>query len=149
MTVKPWSELTTDELYALLKLRTDVFFLEQRINEEELDHRDREPATIHCWIGDAAGTAAYLRVLTTDPPEHRDARRTIGRVVVRGDRRGEGLAQMLMTQALSDLAGEAALLHAQTYIAPLYAKFGFVAFGDEYVEAGIPHLSMYRPAVTA
>jgi ElaA protein len=54
-----------------------------------------------------------------------------------------------MTQALADLAGEASLLHAQSYIAPLYAKFGFEAFGDEYQEAGIPHLSMYRPAVTA
>jgi len=69
--------------------------------------------------------------------------------VVRSDRRGEGLAQQLMTMALADLAGEAVVLHAQQYIAPLYESHGFESFGEVYIEAGIPHISMYRPAVAA
>lgn len=142
---RPWSDLTTAELYSFLKLRTDVFFVEQKIDEEELDYRDLEPTTMHYWIAnDAHHAIAYLRVLLDPEPEHRDARRVIGRVVVRADHRGEGLAQQLIARAIEDFASEPMLLHAQEYIAPLYAKFGFEAFGEVYLEAGIPHLSMYR-----
>lgn len=143
---RSWSELTTNELYDLLKLRTDVFFVEQKVDEEELDNRDQEPGTRHYWIADETGTAAYLRVLVNDAPEHLDARHIIGRVVTRADRRGQGLAHTLMSRVLEDFGGEAMLLHAQHYVAPLYAKSGFVAFGEPYEEATIMHISMYRPA---
>jgi ElaA protein len=142
---KAWSQLTTDELYSLLKLRTDVFFVEQRIDEEELDWRDSEPATEHLWIADDRGTAAYLRVIENAEPAFRDARRLIGRVVVRADRRGEGLAQALIGEVLAAHGHEPLLLHSQEYIAPLYAKFGFEPHGDVYFEAGLPHILMYRP----
>jgi ElaA protein len=142
---RAWGELTTDELYSFLKLRTDVFFLEQKIDETELDDRDREPETRHYWISDDDGTAAYLRTLLERDPTHRDARRLIGRVVVRPDRRGEGLAQALIAEVVARHGTEALLLHAQEYIAPLYAKFGFEPFGDVFEEAGLAHLSMYRP----
>jgi len=145
---KTWSELTTDELYALLKLRTDVFFVEQRIDETELDDRDQEPTTEHLWIADESGIASYLRVIVDAEPSHRDARRLFGRVVTRPDARGRGFSQQLIAEVLRVHGHEALLLHAQTYIAPLYAKFGFEPFGDEYVEAGIPHLLMYRAALT-
>lgn len=141
---KAWGELTTAELYSFLKLRTDVFYAEQKVDDTELDNRDQEPTTVHYWVEDAAGAAAYLRVLYDTTPEHRDAHRVPGRVVVRADRRGEGLAQVLMARVIEDFGGEPLLLHAQEYIAPLYAKFGFEAFGEVYQEAGIPHLSMYR-----
>ncbi|PRY67170.1 ElaA protein [Glaciihabitans tibetensis] len=141
---KSWGELTTDELYSFLKLRTDVFYVEQKVDDEELDNRDREESTEHYWISDDAGTAAYLRVLVDSTAEHLDAHRIIGRVVVRRDRRGEGLAQALLRQVISTHGGEAMLLHAQVYAAPLYAKAGFVPFGDAYSEAGIAHQSMYR-----
>ena len=143
---KSWSELTTSELYSFVKLRTDVFFVEQKVDEEELDNRDQEPGTRHYWISDGQGCAAYIRLLLNAEPEHLDAKRIIGRVVVRADRRGEGLAQVLLARALDDFAGEPMLLHAQEYVAPLYAKFGFEAFGEPYEEATIMHVSMYRPA---
>lgn len=150
--MKPWSELTTAELYSILKLRTDVFFVEQKIDEEELDYRDLEPATLHYWIEDAAAEViAYLRALHDPVASHtgfdgRGAHRVPGRVVVRADHRGEGLAQRLFERVLDDFGGEPLLLHAQEYVAPLYAKFGFVSFGEPYLEAGIRHISMYRPA---
>lgn len=143
---KPWGELTTTELYSFLKLRTDVFFVEQKVDEEELDYRDLESTTEHYWVTDATGTAAYLRVLVNQTPEHRDAVHVVGRVVVRADRRGEGLAQLLFRAVLENHGHEPMMLHAQAYVAPLYAKHGFVPFGDEYMEAGIAHLSMYREA---
>lgn len=141
---KTWGQLTTDELYALLKLRTDVFFVEQRIDEEELDNRDQEPTTEHLWIADDAGIASYLRVIEDAAPTHRDARRLFGRVVTRPDARGRGLSRQLIAEVIRRYGHEPLLLHSQTYIAPLYASFGFEAFGEEYVEAGIPHLMMYR-----
>ena len=144
---KTWSELSLDELYSFLKLRTDVFFVEQRIDEEELDNRDQEPETQHLWIADDAGTAAYLRIITDAAPTHKDARHLFGRVVVRSDRRGEGLAQLLIEEVMRLHAEHPMLLHAQQYIAPLYAKFGFEAFGESYMAAGIPHISLYRAGV--
>ena len=144
---KTWGELSTVELYAFLKLRTDVFFLEQNIDEEELDWRDAEPTTEHLWIADAAGPAAYLRILVDAEPTHLDARHSFGRVVTRPDRRGEGLSQALILEVLRTHGHEPMVLHAQRYVAPLYAKFGFVEFGDVYQEAGIPHISMYRAGV--
>ena len=144
--VKAWSELTADEVYAFLKLRTDVFFLEQKIDETELDDRDQEPDTVHYWLTAGSTVTAYLRVLRDPEPEHRDAARVIGRVVVHPDHRGAGLAQVLLQRVLDDFADQAMLLHAQDYIVPLYARFGFVPFGTPYLEAGITHQSMYRPA---
>lgn len=143
---KSWGELTTTELYSFLKLRTDVFFLEQKIDEEELDDRDSEPETSHLWIADEQGIVAYLRVIVDAEPSHLDARRLFGRVVVRADRRGEGLAQLLIGRVIERHGHEAMLLHSQEYIAPLYARYGFEAFGEIYDEAGLPHVMMYRAA---
>jgi ElaA protein len=143
---KTWSQLTTGELYSFLKLRTDVFYLEQRVDDEELDDRDLEPTTIHYWIADDRGTAAYLRVLYDETAEHLDAHRVVGRVVVRRDRRSEGLARALFARVLQEFEHESMLLHAQEYIAPLYKQSGFAPYGNRYIEAGIPHISMYRAA---
>lgn len=143
---KSWGELTTTELYSIMKLRTDVFFVEQKVDEEELDNRDQEDATAHYWIADDHGVAAYIRVLYNETAEYLDGHRVIGRVVVREDRRGEGLAQIIMKRIIGDFSGEAMLLHAQEYIVPLYAKFGFESFGELYEEATIMHQSMYRTA---
>jgi len=139
-----WGDLTTDELYAFIKLRTDIFFLEQRIDETELDDRDQEPTTEHFWIADDTGTASYLRVIVDDSPSHLDARHSFGRVVVREDRRGEGLSQRLIAEVIASYGHEPMVIHAQEYIVPLYTKFGFETFGDVYIEAAVPHISMYR-----
>ena len=139
-----WNELTLQQLYDFLKLRCDVFMLEQKAEDEEMDHRDEEPTTRHFWIADERGCAAYLRVLWNADAEHRDAHRVVGRVATRADRRGEGLTRRLMEQVLTEFEGEAKMLHAQDYVVGLYARFGFEAFGEPYDEAGIVHRSMYR-----
>ncbi|MGV8886347.1 MAG: GNAT family N-acetyltransferase [Microbacteriaceae bacterium] len=147
----PWGELTTTELYSLLKLRTDVFFLEQKIDEEELDWRDAEPTTEHWWIaGDApTETASYLRTIVDALPSHRDARRLISRVVTHPDQRGRGLSRALLQAVVDAYGQEPMMLHAQVDVAALYARFGFEEFGDIYTEAGLPHILMYRaPSAT-
>jgi ElaA protein len=155
VTVKSFDELSTRELYAILKLRTDVFFVEQRIDETELDGRDLHGETEHYWIADAVqrgsdlAVVAYLRVLHSQTPEHRDAGLIIGRVVVDPEHRGQGLARILMDEVLARHGGEAIVLHAQEYVAGLYARFGFETFGEPYHEAGIAHIGMYRPADVA
>ena len=144
VTVRRSADLTLAELYAILKLRTDVFFLEQDIDEEELDWRDLEPETVHYAVFDGRDAVACLRLLVDEEPEYADARHVIGRVVVRADRRGEGLARVLLERAIDDVGAHGMLLHAQEHVAGLYARHGFVAFGERYLEAGIPHVSMYR-----
>jgi len=142
---KPFDELTAREFYEIAKLRTDVFFVEQKVDETELDYRDLEPATRHYWIGDESGAVlAYLRTLWNDEPEHRAAHVIIGRVVTRADARGRGLASRLLAAAIADNPGRDIALHAQEYAQPLYAKAGFEPFGEVYLEAGIRHIGMYR-----
>lgn len=146
MVQRSWSELSTAELYSILKVRTDVFLTEQRVEDIELDDRDQEPTTEHFFVADERGVAAYARVLVDPEPEHLDARIVVGRVVTRADRRGEGLAHRVVQAAVAAHEHEAQLLHAQDYVQGLYARSGFVAFGEPYREAGIPHVSMYRAA---
>lgn len=146
MISKAWRELSTEELYDVARLRTDVFLREQRVDDEELDGRDLEPSTRHWWIADDRGAAAYLRTLRNDHPEHLDAHRVIGRVVTRRDRRREGLAHRLVQAVIGRYGDDAMLLHAQVQVAGLYARSGFTTFGDRYDEAGIAHISMYRSA---
>lgn len=147
-TQRTWGELSLDEFFEIARVRTEVFFLEQRIDEEELDERDREETTEHVWISDDRGVAAYLRVVVDAQPQegNRDARHLIGRVVTRADRRGQGLARRLIEHVIERHGHEPLALHSQSYIQPLYAALGFEAYGDEYLEAGIPHVSMYRTA---
>jgi ElaA protein len=143
--VASWGELTADEFFEIAKLRAEVFYVEQRIDEQEFDDADRASSTRHLWIADDAGVAAYLRTVIDDDPHFRDARHSFGRVIVRADRRGEGLAQRLIDVVIDRQGAEPMYLHAQAYVVPLYARYGFTIEGDEYIEAGLPHIMMYRP----
>ncbi|MEJ5919371.1 GNAT family N-acetyltransferase [Corynebacterium sp. H78] len=153
--IKRFDELTPTEVYAISALRTDVFYLEQQCAEPEMDWRDLEPTTQHIFIMDAQSErrdssgapcelAAYLRVITTIDDDAEEYPMTIGRVVVKLARRGEGLAEKLMQTALGEHPGQSIVLHAQTQAKGLYTKCGFVEVGDVFVEAGIEHITMVR-----
>ncbi|KRF32990.1 hypothetical protein [Yonghaparkia sp. Soil809] len=105
--------MTPDDAFEIVALRTSVFSLEQRIDEEGLDARDRDESTLHVWIRDDAGVASSLRVLENDEPRpgDADARRLIGRVVTRADRRGR-------LRALQDEHFEAGIPHIGMRRAP-------------------------------
>jgi ElaA protein len=134
------TELTARQLHDILKLRVDVFVVEQQCAYPEVDGRDLLPGTHHLWIEAAAepGIQAYLRILT-EPDRLR-----IGRVVTAANARGRGLAAQLMKNALEIVGDADSVLDAQTYVQGFYEKFGYVAEGPEYVEDGIPHRTMWR-----
>jgi ElaA protein len=134
-----FADLDPATLYALLRLRCDVFVVEQRCPYPELDGRDLEPGTTHCWIEHDDAPVAYLRVLR-EPGAAR-----IGRVCTAKAHRGIGLAGRLIQAALDALEpGTRCVLDAQTDAIRLYERLGFVTCGDKYVEDGIEHVPMIR-----
>jgi len=143
--VARFAELTTPVLYALLRLRADVFVVEQRCAYPDLDGRDLEPGTRHVWLDTDGGVPlAYLRIL-----EERDGTARIGRVCVAPAGRGRGLARAVLAHALDLIGPRPYVLEAQAHLAGFYTSLGFVATGPEYVEDGIPHVPMRRAAATA
>jgi ElaA protein len=141
--VAPFADLGPATLYALLRLRAEVFVVEQACAFNDLDGRDLEPTARHCWLAGAADGApvAYLRVLT-DP----GATTRIGRVVTVPTHRHQGLAERLVRHAVEHLAspGHPVVLDAQSHLVPWYQRLGFAVDGAEFLEDGIPHTPMRR-----
>jgi ElaA protein len=138
--VASFRDLDTTTLYALLKLRGDVFVVEQKCYYADLDGRDTEPGTRHVWIARGDDIPAYLRIL-----DDGDVQR-IGRVVVAPAARGAGLAQRLMAEALTVVGNRPSVLDAQAHLVRFYAAFGYEETGPEFLEDGIPHVPMLRAA---
>jgi ElaA protein len=133
-----FAELTPFEVYALCRLRVDVFVVEQECPYPELDGRDVEPATVHLWFDVDGEVAATIRLLDNGDT------RAIGRVATAPGFRGIGLAARLMEQGIA-LAGDVPVtLGAQAHLEGWYERFGFRRSGDGYVEDGIPHVPMRR-----
>jgi ElaA protein len=143
---KTWSEFTPDDVFEMAVLRSEVFFLEQKITEEEFDRFDRDPSTQHLWISDDRGMVGYLRIVHDEnaAARHEGIPDSLGRMVVRADARGQGVAGRVMQAALDRAGSKPLYLHAQTYVTALYAGFGFEPHGDVFEEAGIPHILMIR-----
>ncbi|MGC4852620.1 GNAT family N-acetyltransferase [Micromonospora sp. DT4] len=139
-----FAELDARTFHDLLKLRVDVFVVEQNCPYPELDGRDVEPDTRHVWLTDGGAPLAYLRILTDPGGVAR-----IGRVVVAPSARGGGHAGRLMTAALDLIGDRPAVLDAQSHLVAFYARHGFTVSGPEYVEDGIPHTPMCRNARSA
>lgn len=134
----PFADLAAEQFHRILRLRIDVFVVEQACIYPELDGRDIEAGTRHLWFEFADGTiGCYLRVL-----DDGDARR-IGRVVTVPAHRGHGLAATLVDAAVERTTGPW-VLDAQSHLADWYVERGFSLAGDEFVEDGIPHVPMRR-----
>jgi ElaA protein len=134
-----FADLTPTELYGLLRLRVDVFVVEQRCPYPELDGRDTEPGTVHLWAADDDGAVlATLRVLENGED------RAIGRVATAAAARGRGLSAALIERGIELCSGRTIGIGAQAYLAAWYERFGFRRAGPDYVEDGILHLPMRR-----
>lgn len=131
------AEIDPVVLYEILRLRVDVFVVEQECPYPELDGRDLEPTARLLWFADAdTRVLATLRVL------HDGDDRRIGRVATAAAARGRGLAADLMRAAVAECEGRLIRLDAQAHLSGWYARFGFVVDGDEFLEDRIPHLPM-------
>jgi len=139
LNIKHYSELTPDELYALLQARSAVFVVEQDCVYQDLDDKDKN--AYHLWYEDEAGIAAYLRVLA---PGVSFDDCSIGRVLT--TRRRQGLGTALMKEgiriAIEKYQARHITIEAQCYAREFYEKLGFVKCSDTFLEDGIPHIRM-------
>ncbi|MEZ5226052.1 MAG: GNAT family N-acetyltransferase [Acidimicrobiales bacterium] len=131
-------DLGARQLHDLLKLRVDIFVVEQECPYHEIDGRDLLDSTEHVWLADELGPRAALRVLA-DPEGRR-----IGRVVTRADQRGQGLAAQLMEWTHHHIGSVVTVLDGQSHLRAFYERLGYEVSGPEFIEDGIPHLPMRR-----
>lgn len=134
------AEITAAELYPLLRLRVDVFVVEQDCPYPDLDGLDLLDDTRQVWAhedGEVLGTIRVLRADGTAP--------AIGRVATSAAARGRGVAGALLEHGITLCRPDATIhLHAQAHLEDWYARFGFVRAGENYDEDGIPHVPMTR-----
>ena len=135
-----FAELTGLQLYGLLRLRVDVFVVEQACPYPELDGRDTEPGTVHVWHELDGEVVSCIRVLDNG------SGRAIGRVATAAPARGRGLSADLLRHGIGLCEGQVIDIGAQAHLEQWYARFGFVRSGPDYLEDGIPHLPMRRRA---
>jgi ElaA protein len=142
VTAQPFDALGPELAYELMRLRQDVFVVEQACPYPDLDGRDLEEGTRHVVLRDGEVLLGCARVL-----DDGDVWR-IGRVALRPEARGRGLADHLVTTALQVSKGRDVVLDAQSPLASWYAGFGFEVAGPEFLEDGIPHVPMRRAHFT-
>lgn len=133
-----FADLGVDRLYALLRLRVDVFVVEQTCPYPELDGRDTEPSTEHLWVEVDGGVVSTVRILRGAEVAH------IGRVATAQGHRGRGYAAALVRTAIERVGGHPIEIGAQAHLQGWYEHFGFVRNGPDYLEDGIPHVRMRR-----
>jgi ElaA protein len=130
--------ITAAELYPLLRLRVDVFVVEQDCPYPDLDGQDLLDDTLQVWAHEDGEVLGCIRVLRASGDEP-----AIGRVATAGAARGRGVAAALIRHGLTLVRpGATVHLHAQAHLEDWYARFGFARAGANDVEDGIPHLPM-------
>lgn len=137
--IKKFDDLTNEDLYKILKLRVDVFVVEQTCPYPDLDDLDQE--AIHLYLKDGKDLLAYLRILKPGVESDHVA---IGRVVVK--KKGMGFGRKIMEEGIKaarDILGaEKIYIEAQTYAQGFYEKLGFKRVSDVFVMDDIPHIQM-------
>lgn len=136
---KRFSNLDANELYEILKLRFDVFVLEQECLYQEIDNLDQE--AIHVYIKDGEEIVAYLRVLDRGI-ESEDV--AIGRVIAKNRRQGLGTLVLKegIKAAKEFFDAHAIYLEAQSYAKEFYENLEFEQISDEFLLDGIAHIKM-------
>lgn len=139
----PFEQLTTPQLYALLKLRVDVFVVEQTCPYPDLDDKDLQEGVHHLMGFNGDQLVAYARLI---PAGISYPSVSIGRVSTRESHRGGGLGHKLLEQALIHCEqlwpGQAIEIGAQEHLANFYTQHGFVQTSEMYLEDDIPHVDM-------
>lgn len=144
----PFDDLSSKEIYAILKARQAVFVVEQNCPFLDADDVDQHCLHLMGWQIQSAINllAAYARLV---PPGVKYAEPSIGRVITLPAFRGQGLGKALMqraVQAMDELyPGLAIRIGAQQYLERFYSGFGFETASPTYIEDGIPHVEMVRP----
>ena len=143
ITTKKFSELNIDELYQILRLRTEVFVVEQNCVYQDLDNKDQKAIHIYCKENDEI--LGYTRIFKA---EHYYENPSIGRVVVSKKNRGQDIGKKIMIDSIEyikqNIKGKKIELSAQKYLDKYYKDLGFQKTGKDYLEDGIPHQRMIK-----
>lgn len=143
---KKFPELSAEELYKILQLRNEVFVVEQKCPYQDCDNKDFESYHLTATTQDTL--VAYCRILPPGIAYPKCA--SIGRVVTSPKVRKQQLGKMLLTKALENLYilfGKVPVkIGAQLYLEKFYEGFSFTKQGEIYLEDGIPHITMEKPA---
>ena len=144
--LKRFDELTGSEVYKIIKLRVDVFVVEQDCPYSDLDGNDEHPEVLHLFATDNDDLVCYLRIL---PPDlaYPDMP-ALGRIVSSSKFRGIGAGHQLMQHAIKVLderyPNHTSHMSAQAHLQGFYGKHGYSAVGEGYLEDNIPHIGMER-----
>jgi ElaA protein len=142
---RPFGDLSTADLYEIIGARERVFVVEQGIPYVDCDGDD--PRAWHLTGHRDGALIAYLRAF---PPGVRYPEAAFGRVLTAAAARGTGLGRSLTAigiHRIGETFGDGPIrISAQAYLRRFYEGFGFRVRGDGYIEEGIPHLAMVRPA---
>ncbi len=139
-----FNEFSLDELYEVLKLRVDVFVVEQNCPYPELDNKDRLPGVKHLLgLNPQGELIAYTRIL---PAGVSYPEASIGRVIIAESGRGKGIAHALMQRSIDVVKElwpqENIQIGAQQHLNHFYQQQGFINNSEMYLEDGIPHIDM-------
>ena len=137
--IKKFNELSLDELYEILKLRAEVFIVEQNCAYQDVDDVDKE--AYHVYLKDEGKIVGYLRVIDKG---NRLDEVSLGRVISLKRRQGIGTALMRtgIEVAKEKFGAKIIKIGAQAYAKPFYEGCGFKQISGEYLEDGIPHIYM-------
>ena len=141
--IKKFKELTIEELYEILKLRSIVFVVEQNCVYQDIDDIDKESYHIFMKEKNSPEIKVYIRVFEKDNDTAQ-----IGRVVTAMDSRRKGHASNLIKKGIeiakNEMKKNKIYLEGQVYASKLYEKLGFKIISDEFLEDGIPHYKMLK-----
>lgn len=141
--IKSFDQLSTQELYELLKVRQEVFIVEQTCYYLDADGYDEK--ALHLWAEKNDKVVAYCRIF---PQGIKYSEPSIGRVLTHPDYRNLKLGKILMKLALETIETryktKACRISAQDYLLKFYGDFGFADTGKKYLEDDIPHTEMVR-----
>ena len=143
---KPFNELTLDEFYQIVRLRIDVFVVEQNCIYHELDGKDQKAYHLFTRDQNSPQIIAYARIFK---PGSYFKEAAFGRVVVHPDYRNKNLGRLLIEDVLKFIEKEfesnTVKISAQTYLKNWYESFGFEQISEAYLDDGIPHIDMLKP----
>jgi len=138
---KTFDSLSNSELYNILRLRSEVFIIEQQCIYQDLDGKDLKSHHLTAWDGD--NLVAYTRIV---PPGVSFPEVSIGRVLTsplyRGNGKGIALMQKSIEKVYETYGKTPIRIGAQLYLKKFYENLGFAKDSDQYLEDGIPHIEM-------
>ena len=140
--IKNFQDLSNTEIYQILRLRSEVFVVEQECIYQDIDNKDKK--AVHIFLKEKNEIIAYSRVFKEKEYFENPS---IGRVVVANKRRMYGVGKKIMNISIDyikqNIKAKSIEISAQKYLKKFYSNLGFTQEGDEYLEDNIPHLRMF------